>query len=519
MKIQKTWFTISVFCVLAAVPYFVPAWQRYRILEARRIAAPFAAWRPGALDRVFLKPHPERVVLSLVVPARTTATNTAPAVVANLPPPPPLPPGEYAGKNWPVQDEMQQILLEQPDTVAIRDYGCGMKHFYAALAQTEQKQPGAITRIAHFGDSPISGDLISGEARTMLQDKFGDSGHGFILASKPWDFYYHEGVSMEGKGWRVNSPVLPGGSGGPYGLGGASFTATSSSAFSSIHTAKNGEGAAVSRFEIFYRAQPNGGSFLASVDKGEAKQISTQADAKTSVVTSIPVEDGAHSLRITPAGDGPVTLYGVALERSTPGVVYDTLGMLGGTVHHMTLFYEDSWIQDLQNRRPDLIILNFGTNESNYGYLPYTDYVRNYSLVIRRIRMALPNASILIMSPMDRGMRNDDGDIVTVPSIPIIVAAQRRVARTEGVAFFNTFTAMGGQGTMARWYDDQPRLVTGDFTHPTYAGAQQVGTSLVNALLKGFAEYKQNQPCVAATEPANAAPLSTESSKAMQKQP
>ena len=107
------------------------------------------------------------------------------------------------------------------------------------------------------------------------------------------------------------------------------------------------------------------------------------------------------------------------------------------------------------------------------------------------------------MAPMDRGARNDDGDIVTIPSIPILVAAQQRVARTEGVAFYNTFAAMGGMGTMARWYDDEPRLVTGDFTHPTYTGAQQLGTMLVNALLKGFAEYKKNQEASRARPLAN----------------
>ena len=57
--------------------------------------------------------------------------------------------------------------------------------------------------------------------------------------------------------------------------------------------------------------------------------------------------------------------------------------MLGGTVHHLTLFHEDTWIEDLQNRKPDLVILNFGTNESNYGYLPYAEYLHNYSVVIR----------------------------------------------------------------------------------------------------------------------------------------
>ena len=159
--------------------------------------------------------------------------------------------------------------------------------------------------------------MISGEARTLLQDKFGDSGHGFILISKPWDFYFHENVSMEGEGWKVSSPVLPGGGGGAFGLGGASFTAGSPSAFSRIRTMKKGEGSAVSRFDIYYRAQPHGGSFLAYVDKEEPRAFSTQAEAKASAVVSISVEDGGHALRITPKGDGAVTLYGVALERTS----------------------------------------------------------------------------------------------------------------------------------------------------------------------------------------------------------
>jgi lysophospholipase L1-like esterase len=499
MKLSKTWFTISVFCLLAAFPYFLPSLERFRILDVRGILSPFEAWRPGALARIFILPQP---------PAPVATAPTAAAVVLK-----PLPPvfstTDYAGKNWPVREDVEELLQESPDSVSLHDYGCGMNHFYAALARTEQKQPGAITRIAHFGDSPISGDLISGAARTLLQDKFGDSGHGWIFVAHPWDFYYHEGVSMEGSGWKVASSVLPGGGAGDYGLGGASFTASSPAAVSHIRTAKDGEGSAVSRYDIFYRTQPHGGDFLAYVDKGDPREFPTGADAKASAMTSITVEDGGHTLKLTPKGDGVVTLYGVALERDTPGVVYDTLGLLGGTAHHLFLFHEAGWIEDLKNRRSDLVILNFGTNESNYGYLAYPDYLRNYSVVIRRIRTALPNASILIMAPMDRGVRNDDGDIVTIPSIPTLVATQRRVAQAEGVAFFDTFVAMGGMGTMARWYEDKPRLVTGDFTHPTYTGAQQVGAMLVNALLKDFAAFKQNpadHPCstAAPTAPSEA---------------
>ena len=503
MKLAKTWYTIALFCLLAAVPYLVPSRERFRFISARRVSAPLAAWSRDALSRVFLKPRTG----AAPNPIATNGAAPAPALGAAANPslPPSLLTGDYIGKNWPVQEDVRQILAEPAETVSIQDYGCAMSHFYSALALTEQKRPGAITRISHFGDSPISGDLISGEARTMLQEKFGDSGHGWIFVAKPWDFYYHENVLMDGKEWNVNSPVLPGGGSGDFGLGGASFTAGSSSAFSTIHTTLSGEGSAVSRFDIFYRAQPHGGSFLASVDREAARKFSTQAETKASAMVSISVEDGSHSLTLSPQGDGLVTLYGVALERSAPGVVYDTLGLLGGTVRHLTLFRAESWVDDLENRKPDLVILNFGTNESSYGYLGYPDYVHNYSVVIERIRAALPHASILIMSPMDRAARDEDGDIVTIPAIPILAATQQRVARTEGVAFYNTFAAMGGMGTMARWYDNQPRLVTGDLTHPTYTGAQQVGTLLVNALLQGFAEYKRNPgtpPCASAAESA-----------------
>jgi hypothetical protein len=60
-------------------------------------------------------------------------------------------------------------------------------------------------------------------------------------------------------------------------------------------------------------------------------------------------------------------------------------------------------------------------------------------------------------------------------------------------AFFNTFQAMGGEGTMARWYDSQPRLVSADFTHPFPAGARKVGVLLDQALESGYRKFKARE--------------------------
>jgi hypothetical protein len=91
---------------------------------------------------------------------------------------------------------------------------------------------------------------------------------------------------------------------------------------------------------------------------------------------------------------------------------------------------------------------------------------------------------------MDRGERVAGGEVVTMPTIPKLVAIQERVARDSGCAFFNTFEAMGGSGTMARWYDGHPRMVAADFIHPSPAGAKLVGNLLYQALCDGFTRSK-----------------------------
>jgi len=93
------------------------------------------------------------------------------------------------------------------------------------------------------------------------------------------------------------------------------------------------------------------------------------------------------------------------------------------------------------------------------------------------------------MSPMDRGERTR-GVIKTLPIMPRIVELQHQIAMESGCAFFDTFQAMGGEGTMARWYDNKPRLVNADYTHPLPGGAAVVGKLLDQALVEGFERWK-----------------------------
>jgi len=359
--------------------------------------------------------------------------------------------------------------------------------FYTDLWHTERRQKGAITRIVHYGDSPTTADLITGDVRSMLQKRFGWAGHGFILAAKPWAWYQHTGAELSGSGWQASAGSHFEAKDGMFGLGGVSF---SSGSGAKTRIVFSGEGH--TRFEVWFLKQPGGGNFEVFAGGQPLGEVETGAETKSPGFAEFNVDGGARRVEIQAEG-APVRIFGVSAEGAGPGVVYDSLGLNGASIGVLThMFNERHWAAELQHRAPSLVIVNYGTNEADFASFIEKQYQKELREAIRRIRAALPHTSILVMSPMDRGHRGPDG-IETMPTIPQLVAIQRGVAADTGCGFFDTYTAMGGQGTMARWYAAQPRLVSADFIHPSPAGGKIVAEAFVRELISGFIRFKARQ--------------------------
>ena len=186
--------------------------------------------------------------------------------------------------------------------------------------------------------------------------------------------------------------------------------------------------------------------------------------------------------------------YGVDFRRPDAGVVYTSAGINGANITLLSrVLNEAHWAEELQHYNPDLVVINYGTNESGFPKFVDSTWGREMRLAVRRLHAALPNASLLLMSPMDRGEKKENGDIDTLASIPRLVSTEAQIALDMNVAFFNTFEAMGGQGTMARWYAAEPRLVGADYIHPMPAGAKIVGELLFSALRYGLQQHKAQE--------------------------
>jgi lysophospholipase L1-like esterase len=379
-----------------------------------------------------------------------------------------------------------------------------LDHFYAALRDLIQEKRDRPVRIVHYGDSPTTADLITGDARELLQQRFGDGGPGFVLVAKPWAWYGHHGVEVSGTGWKIDTAV---GSmhEGTYGLGGAIFTGQPGA----TSTLRLDAGRSTS-MEVEYLQLPDGGSLEVTAGGAPIGTVDTSGQARMNGAATLTLPPGTKEVQLRVTGH-PVQLFGVAFGRGSGGLTYDSIGLNGASTTVMSrAFNPDNFSSALQHRDPDLVIINYGTNESSFPAYVDKQYEVELRRAIARVRAALPNASILVMSPMDRGAKGEGDLIVTMPAIPRLVAIQQRVAAELGCGFFDTYDAMGGDGTMAQWYNGHPRMVAADLIHPTPQGARIVAQSLTGQLLIGFERFLQRsrQPAPGGRTVALAAPPS-----------
>ncbi len=379
-----------------------------------------------------------------------------------------------------------QVAIDAVDRLA---------YFYSKLTLTDLRKSGAITRASHWGDSVLGGDGVTHAIRRRLQTRFGDAGHGFHALGRYNLAYSHRGIRFGDRGgWRTCEIIFKCERDGRYGYAGVSST-SSGGGTSRYRTAKKGFGSKVSRFEVWHATAPDGGRLQVKVDGEVERVIDTKSEVPGDAVATFSVSDGEHGFEVRAIGDGVARGYGVVLERDGPGVVWDELSLIGAFTQRLDYQDPEHIAWQVQRRDVDLMVFMFGGNDVQRQkmdlYRTMQPYEDEYTAVIQKFRKGKPDAACMIMSLVDHGERVGKHGIQTRRIVPQLVASQRRVALAEGCAFFNTFEAMGGDGSIGRWYHAEPRLANPDFAHPTVEGQEVIATLLYQALMKGYAEFRR----------------------------
>ena len=390
-------------------------------------------------------------------------------------------------------EDKPPIFLDDPS-------GKALEKFFAKLVKVEQKEPGAVARIVYYGDSIVASDFITGKLRRLMQDRFGDAGHGYAIVANAFPGWFHIDVARKSSDqWKTSRCIGPFAEDGFYGLGCVSFTARREGEWFSMGTADLDKwGTKVSRFELEYLEQPDGGDVEFLLDGASHSSLKTSGAEKKLKFHTIEVEDGPHKMEVRTTSDAPTRLFGMRMERDVPGVTLSALGITGARAKFLDKQDDAHWAESLKAAKPDLVVLAFGTNEVGDGLLafddkgqkskdPMGDYERNLTRVMEQVEAALPEASYMLVGPMDMASKKAEEGF-SKPMVPQIAKHQQNCATERGWAFWNQYKAMGGSGSMWAWV--QSGLGNPDLIHPTGSGGNTLGKMEYLALMHAYEAYK-----------------------------
>jgi lysophospholipase L1-like esterase len=368
-----------------------------------------------------------------------------------------------------------------------------------------------------FGDSHTAGDSMTSRLRITLQARFGDAGRGMVAAGRPpARHYYQRDVRYGATGtWKAAVGGARGDS-EPFGIGGLRVFGSQKGAQLWVETcAECTAGRSVGQFEIWYYAAPDHGVLRYRVDDQPWQQLSTktaQVEPPHPGRQVVPVTDGPHRITLEHGGGGTLDLFGIVMERPRPGVIVDSLGVVGRRLGSLRSWDWSVIGEQLATRDPKLVVLQYGTNESDDPDINLDDLARYYDETILRIRAAAPTASILVLGPPDVGVREagsscdrmkprpgaGSGSATPIPEcqyrtphiLEDIIAVEHAAAVRNKVAFFDTFAAMGGADRMDAWFQGEPRIAYKDRVHFTDIGYQMWADALEDAVLLGYARWR-----------------------------
>jgi lysophospholipase L1-like esterase len=408
---------------------------------------------------------------------------------------------------------------DEPGAASFLDAPAGtLDALFAALEAAERGEPTARVLLAVFGDSHTAGDAMTSRLRADWQARFGDAGRGLVAAGRPTARHYYQRDVRYGASGPWRSAVGGTRDPEPYGVAGLRVYGERRGAQLWVETCPDCKaGTRVAQLEVLYHAAPDRGLLRYRVDDGAWQSLPTRTTAIQPPHPArhvIAVPDGPHRLTLEHGGGGPIDLYGVVLERQGPGVIVDALGVVGRRLASLRSWDWSIIGDQLATRDPRLVVLQYGTNESDDPALDLDALARQYDDLVLRIRAAAPSASILILGPPDVAVREAgaacDRRAPARPGAPPIdagvppecqwrtpgilreiIAVEHAAALRNRVAFFDTFAAMGGPDRMDGWAQQEPRWAAKDRVHFTELGYQAWADALSRALLAAYATWRR----------------------------
>ena len=373
-------------------------------------------------------------------------------------------------------------LLEVPYT---EDFGGSLRRFYNKLSSGNKNR---AIRVAVLGDSYIEGDIITADLREHLQDMYGGNGVGFIPWSSPVALYRGT-VQLSYGGWESRDVK--------YAKSTPSELRNRFYISGILSIPSEGAYTAIKGTNFRKHLKECSSARLLFVNRGNTAIRATINDTieetyypeSDSTVQQILIDRPIRSLRLDLSNTTGFIGYGIVLESAT-GASVDNYSIRGnsGLALFGTNRETNSQIGALRNY--DLVILEYGLNVLSPEVRHYGSYQKALTNIIRYVQSCFPGSSIMVMGVGDRS-NHENGDFGTMPAVYGMIQAQRNAARATGVAFWNTFEAMGGTNSMVEFVRKQ--WAAKDYTHISYRGGKYIADKMFKSWTEGQRSHKERQ--------------------------
>jgi LysM repeat protein len=323
--------------------------------------------------------------------------------------------------------------------------------------------------VLHFGDSHCQHDAFPGQVRKRLQELHGAGGRGLIFPYSAANTYHsveyissHTGAWSYEKGFTM-LPRLPM---GVRGMTCRTEQSPASLSFSFLaDLPKN-----YTVLKIFCKQSLKSYDLSIEIDGKYIPVIIDDKNTEPFITVKIPAIGNRkmtmHVVKNNP-DESEFQFYGMSLESETEnGVIYHNAGV-GAARWGSMLFYELLW-QQIPFVQPDLIVLDYGTNDYLYDDIIRPDLEKEIKTIISKMRAAAPDACIILTSSQDLFFKNRN----CRSGIPFSDMIHRIAAETK-CAVFDWFWIAGGQGTMHDWV--KQGIAQPDYVHLSVSGYQLKG--------------------------------------------
>ncbi len=360
----------------------------------------------------------------------------------------------------------------------------GMSRFYEALAEiNSSRRP---VRIAYFGDSFIEGDILTSDLRYLLQKEFGGSGVGYVTITSKYPGF-RPTVKHGFEGWKSHNVTdTIGFDHKKQGLSNSYYLATEG-AYVSLSGMKkylsNHESCNVS--SLFYLTSDSL-HIKAIVNGGTEKKFHLKGDGTLQMVS---VKGDIHDVKWVVGKGGEKAVFYAATMDADRGVILDNFSTRGSSGQQLSGIPFNVLRGYDKIRKYDLIILHYGLNVAFEGGKDYTYYKKGMKPVVENMKKAFPESSVLIVGIGDRETKDRNGNLRTMPGLKNLIISQKALAGETGVAFWNLYNAMGGEGSMQDMVNSKPAMANYDYTHINFHGGRHIANLLFEAIMYGKEQY------------------------------